>query len=276
MKTLLYLQVWLLILAALPASKVSGQSATGPNEQTIERLIEQLYDSNFQMRKADEALRELASLPGITETLYAKLQRELANQNAEGYRLRALMQALAVRSDYTPELMGDIQSKAKWALKAVQTGAERAHFFAEGNLRILGSNPSTQNEEILISALSPDLDTIASVQEVAVYALQKSGTSRARAALSALAARIQPKPGNKNRLYDLAVETANLVGSRTEPPDRPNVLPPTVSPAPKAPEAKLATTTASEEPTSSTPWSVIVILIVAACGLLWLVLKGRK
>ena len=34
--------------------------------------------------------------------------------------------------------------------------------------------------------------------------------------------------------------------------------------------------TRSEEPTSSTPWSVIVILIVAATGLLWLLLKNRK
>lgn len=32
----------------------------------------------------------------------------------------------------------------------------------------------------------------------------------------------------------------------------------------------------SEEPTSSTPWSIILVLIVAATGLLWLLLKGRK
>jgi hypothetical protein len=33
---------------------------------------------------------------------------------------------------------------------------------------------------------------------------------------------------------------------------------------------------ASEEPTSSTPWSIIVVLIFAAIGLLWLLLKNRK
>jgi hypothetical protein len=246
------------------------------NEQAIERLIEPLFDSNFQMRKADEALREIASFPGITQTLYSKLESELAKQNAEDYRLRALMQALAVRSDYTPELMSAIQAKTKWALKAVKTGADRSHFFAEGNLRILANNPSAQNEEILILALSPDLDTIAGVQEVAVYALQKSGTSRARAALSALASRIQPKPGNKNRLYDLALETAHLVGSRIGPPEHPNVLPPIVSPAPKAPEAKTTVPTPSQEPTSSPPLSIIVVMIAAAGGLLWLQLKRRS
>jgi len=45
----------------------------------------------------------------------------------------------------------------------------------------------------------------------------------------------------------------------------------------KAPEAKATPTTLSEAPASSTPWSIIVVvLIVAACGLLWLVVKKRK
>lgn len=44
---------------------------------------------------------------------------------------------------------------------------------------------------------------------------------------------------------------------------------------PKAPEA-MPTPTPSEEPTSSTPWSIIVVLIVAATGVLWLLLKNRK
>jgi hypothetical protein len=44
----------------------------------------------------------------------------------------------------------------------------------------------------------------------------------------------------------------------------------------KSPEAKPAPPTPSEEPTSSTPWSIIVVLIVAAIGLLWLLVKNRK
>jgi len=34
--------------------------------------------------------------------------------------------------------------------------------------------------------------------------------------------------------------------------------------------------TASDEPTSSTPWSVVAVVIVAAIGLLWLLIKNRK
>lgn len=52
---------------------------------------------------------------------------------------------------------------------------------------------------------------------------------------------------------------------------------PEVQPATKqAPEAKPTQATPSEEPTSSTPWSIIVVLIVAATGLLWLLVKNRK
>jgi hypothetical protein len=47
----------------------------------------------------------------------------------------------------------------------------------------------------------------------------------------------------------------------------------------KASKAKPSPTSPSEEPTSSTPWRIIVVLIVAACGLLWLLwllLKRRS
>ena len=52
---------------------------------------------------------------------------------------------------------------------------------------------------------------------------------------------------------------------------------PSAKPAspPKAPEAK-AVTTPAEQPTSSTPWSVVAVLIVAAFGLLWLLVKNRR
>jgi hypothetical protein len=43
----------------------------------------------------------------------------------------------------------------------------------------------------------------------------------------------------------------------------------------KVPESKTAPTP-SEEPASSTPWSIIVVLIAASTGLLWLLLKKRK
>lgn len=42
----------------------------------------------------------------------------------------------------------------------------------------------------------------------------------------------------------------------------------------ETPDAKPSTP--SQEPTSSTPWSIIVVLVLAATGLLWLLVKKRK
>ena len=50
--------------------------------------------------------------------------------------------------------------------------------------------------------------------------------------------------------------------------------PPTPGSKAKLPES--APPTPTEEPTSSTPWSIIVVWIVAATGLLWLLVKKRK
>ena len=50
---------------------------------------------------------------------------------------------------------------------------------------------------------------------------------------------------------------------------------PEKSPPKKSPSAVPAPST-KEEPLSSTPWSIIVVVIVAATGLAWLVLKNRK
>ena len=55
-------------------------------------------------------------------------------------------------------------------------------------------------------------------------------------------------------------------------PPKTAVQPPTPQ---KAPETKLILPP-SEEPQSSTPWSIIDVLIVAATGLLWLLVKKRE
>lgn len=52
------------------------------------------------------------------------------------------------------------------------------------------------------------------------------------------------------------------------------IIPP-LAPPEKPKPAKAKPVITSEEPASSTPWSIIVVLIVAALGLLWLLLKRR-
>lgn len=80
----------------------------------------------------------------------------------------------------------------------------------------------------------------------------------------------------KSLLMSLEARTPE---SESTTPQTPTAKPPSVvqPTAPKkALEAKPMTSTPSEEPISSTPWSIIVVLIVVACGLLWLLLKRRS
>lgn len=53
------------------------------------------------------------------------------------------------------------------------------------------------------------------------------------------------------------------------------INPPPLAPK-KATEAKPIRPASSEEPATSRPWSVIAVLLVAATGLLWLLVKNRK
>jgi hypothetical protein len=64
-----------------------------------------------------------------------------------------------------------------------------------------------------------------------------------------------------------------ILATTPDPVPKPRMTQP--SPQKKASESKPAPAP-SEVPTSSTPWSIIVVLIVAAIGLLWLLVKKRK
>ena len=71
------------------------------------------------------------------------------------------------------------------------------------------------------------------------------------------------QPQHRNALEPKGWETKNTSSTL-----KPSAAEKDVSPSP--------TSTQSEEPASSTPWSILVVLIVAAIGLLWLLLKNRK
>ena len=80
-------------------------------------------------------------------------------------------------------------------------------------------------------------------------------------------------------VQSVIAEHSKAVGKIAEPskapqPSQSELVEPQSSKA--SPLPKPEPTTSSEEPKSSTPWSVVAVLIVAAIGLLWLLLKKRK
>lgn len=87
---------------------------------------------------------------------------------------------------------------------------------------------------------------------------------------------VLPKPPSKEQPSTPNGLTEPASASQSRPSE---IVPPLSSverPPLEAPEAKPTPTTASEEPASSTPWSIIVVLSVAATCLLWLLVKKRK
>ena len=110
------------------------------------------------------------------------------------------------------------------------------------------------------------------IQELSVAITKGSGSPKSR--LAAIFKHVSAQPESEGRL--VKQEPGAFFAeqpSTTTTPTSPTPLPPTrqvktseVKPAPPP----------NEEPTSSTPWSIIVVLIVAATGLLWLLVRKRK
>jgi hypothetical protein len=69
--------------------------------------------------------------------------------------------------------------------------------------------------------------------------------------------------------------TPDATPDEVRPQPLPTIVPQPTRSARQPSETKSTSSTQGAEPTSSTPWSIIVVLIVAACGLLWLLLKRR-
>lgn len=84
-----------------------------------------------------------------------------------------------------------------------------------------------------------------------------------------------PTPNSWNKSHETSPTSAPNTRSAPTPIPPPVVQQPTPTPK-KAPEPKPTQSTPNDEPASSTPWRIIVVLVVAAIGLLWLLLKRRS
>lgn len=231
------------------------------------------YDALFANNEA--GFSQLASAPGLTSALVELADLHEADQEWDGFtRAWGL---LAQRTDATNDEQRYVREKLQATLnKNADPGGSS---FKASGLTFLGHYPTIENRELLIQYLN---DTNggplhADLSEEAASSLGKIGDASSIQALQEYAKKRQPAPGAKSRFYETAVASLDKIKDRIEatPAPRP---PPAVQPSAskKAPEAKLSVSSPSEEPASSTPWSIIVVLIVAAACLLWLLVKNRK
>lgn len=230
------------------------------------------YDALFANNEA--GFSQLASAPGLTSALVELADLHEAAQEWDGFtRAWGL---LAQRTDATNDEQRYVREKLQATLnKNADPGGSS---LKASGLTFLGHYPTIENRELLIQYLN---DTNggplhADLSEEAASSLGKIGDASSIQALQEYAKKRQPPPGAKSRFYEAAVASLDKIKARIETTPTPKLPPVVQPPAPKkSPEAKPAPTP-SEEPTSSTPWSIIVILIVAALSLLWLLVKNRK
>lgn len=142
-----------------------------------------------------------------------------------------------------------IADRARFTVSARKNGAE-SYLVLGGIKKVIGYKPTSGYPDVTVSPLGQI--------ELRV------GAGKIEQPLAAIERVTAPQ-------QDKGSSTTPSKAAATTP--SPSVsLPPTKIKASEA--AKLAPL--AEEPTSSTPWSIIVILIVVATGLLWLLVKNRK
>jgi hypothetical protein len=215
----------------------------------------QAFDESFQ-RLVAGYVNELRGDPNdkLFEEIFSKgTKQDLANSIRIGLsdstqveRWHKLLQ-LSSSADIAPrELLPWMRAN----LKTVLSSCDLAAAFFVHNILSYGNDGDAQAVLDVAKSLPPDRAELA-----------RKVASRIRDSIQ-LTSQLSPPTSQGGSSVPSSHEQKS---SSTKP--RPTPKPPSTAPVPSTP---------SEEPPSSTPWSVVAVLIVAACGLLWLLVKNRK
>jgi len=236
-------------------------------------------------------LQEVAPLPSITAEQLGKLPLDdpllrLAYAN--------FMASELIMQFYPPRRPIDYGTYPTWDVAALEDIKKRGDSVTPLLLNIAAKNPNSGfetgvlgNAPYVIKDLNPYLEYARNVLQTRTMEMNSSVAGTVAGLLvrygtpedlERLRSLIKNRPyltaTIEGQLRHAAVfQAANDAASEAKR----TISPSLELPAPKkAAVAKPAISSPSEEPTSSTPWSIIVVLILAASGLLWLLLKGRK
>ncbi len=215
----------------------------------------------------------LATAPGLTSALIEVAGILEAEQEWDGFT--HAWGLIAQRTDATASDQIFVRNKLNELLNRNTDPGGSA--FKLSGLSFLGLYPSKENEKLLIRYLS---DTNGGqggdATDIAAESLGKIGTAASMEALRTFAEKRKPPPGNKCRYYETAVAALDQIKARIKAaPRSTKQLPGSAAQQPRlAKQGEKQPAPSSEEP-SSTPWSVVAVMIVAAIGLLWLLIKRR-
>lgn len=244
-----------------------------PNlDDPLERLVYGKPMKHYEEAAMREWKTAIASFPDANEKLLSLFERDYTQ--AKNWELLSFsMAALSQRRDLKSEDIDRIEKEMR-AAAGQQNRSQLGSTLLAGGIPILVLHP-TPDREALVARLARDQDW--SVVLAALQSLVSMGSKEAKTEIENAVKR-RRIPGKDQSLDWVLSEVTTLLSSfEVKAPPSVNRPPSVQPPAPRnAPYANPTVATPSEEPTSSTPLSIIVVLIVSATGLLWLLVKNRK
>ncbi len=267
----------LLTLLIFPASLRAQKGSLDDNKDSFERLVYQgsaaPSDHAPNPTAPDKRAKfevSLSQFSNVNDRLL-KLVNHDFKVSADSERLRFSLFALSCRYDLTPTQLEQISSEiTRFADDSDELSGLNKQMIS-GSLKVLANYPTQQHEELTIKfAKSNDIVLVVN----AVNVLGRIGSERS---VNVVAAAIQKRKfamnGNYNDHIGSLMEASfkmltQRINRGTESPT-PNLQPPSVKTIVK--ESPLLI-----ENSASVPWSISVVLIVAATVLLWLLAKKRK
>ena len=261
----------LILMGLLVGSFANGQDVNEPPNIPF-RISQMVHD--VPMDDNPEAWNRwkirIRNEPDITPYLLEMLAWNHKHQdNIETVGLASL--ALKQRSDLTPQQLRQLAETFSTSHK--RRGLERSQFDQNvlGGIGILANYPSAEHEKLLIDFLD-DPDDVVKLQ--AVTGLDKLGSIAALPKLKEQLASFRTGSIVANELK-LALESSVATLSKSPRMQVPSAST-KASANSKQPTDEGASSFPSSEQAESPSWGIFVVMIAAAIGLLWLLVKNRK
>jgi hypothetical protein len=229
-------------------------------------------------------MREIKSSADLKPYLFFLLDQYYAKDKSPD--VAQVLSAVGLRDDLTEAEMTPIKNEIRAIIKSPHDSYNALNnFYLIGAAQVLGAKKSQENEDLALAILNRARDpSYPGLIVMPAEALSRIGTPRSIPSIesainwlqevadktndeSSRQAAFRVRRSLKALKKNTGVSETSIIGVSDGMQD--------LSP----PEITVTSPESSQPPsenTASTPWSVVVVLIAAALGLLWLMLKNRK
>lgn len=266
-------------LVMKPSDIVPWDSDLNSSDE-IARERKRLYDAESRR------INEIKSSADFKPYLFFLLDRYYAKDKSPD--VAQVLSAVGMRDDLTEAETDPIKNEIRSIIKNPHdTYNALSNFYLIGAAQVLGTQKSQENEDLALAILNRARDpSYPGLIVMPAEALSRIGTARSIPPIESAIEWLQEMADTTNdeasrqaafrvrRSLNALKQSIGISDNLSTSLEHGVQVSSPPALTGMSPEAK--PTTPSGERASSTPWSIIVVLIVAGCGLLWLVLKRRS